>query len=44
MLEHKWVTDVDLSPDLFVHGINIGLIHTHTFLCQGGGVVDRYIM
>lgn len=44
MFEDKWVVNVDGLADLVVHGVDIGLVNSHTLLGQGGGVVDGYIM
>lgn len=44
VLEHKWVVDIYLLADFIIHGIDIGLIHCHTLLCQRRRVIDRDIM
>lgn len=44
MFKDEGVIDVDLLADFVVHGIDIGLVDSHTFLCQGRGIVDRDVM
>ncbi len=44
MFEHKRVAHGDLASDLVIHGIDVGLVHTHTLFGQLGSIVDRYIM
>lgn len=33
--EDEGVADGNLLPDVFVHRVDVGLIDTHAFLCQG---------
>ena len=44
VLENKGVVDVDLLPDLVVHGIHVGLVHGHALLGQRRCVVNGYVM
>lgn len=44
MLEDKRVVNIDGLADLVVHGVHIGLVHSHALLSQGGGIVDRNVM
>lgn len=44
MLEDKRVVNIDGLADLVIHGIHVGLVHSHALLSQGGGIVDRNVM
>ena len=44
MSEDKRVADGDLFANLLIHGVDVSLIDTHTFLGQGRGVVNRNVM
>lgn len=44
VLEYEGIVDGDLSADLVVHRVDVGLVHGHAFLGQGGGVVDRDVV
>ena len=44
VLEDKGVVDVDGLAYLVVHGVDVGLVHSHAFLGQGWGVVDGDVM
>lgn len=44
VLEDKRVVDVDGLAYLVVHGVDVGLVHSHAFLGQRGGVVDGDVM
>ena len=44
VFEDKRVTDGDLLPNPLIHGVDIGLVDTHAFLGQLGGVVDGDFM
>lgn len=44
MLEDKRVVNIDGLADLVVHGVHVGLVHSHALLSQGGGIVDRNVM
>jgi len=42
--KHKWIVDRNLTPNLIIHGIHIGLIHSHTLLCQRRCIVDGNVV
>ena len=44
MFEDEGVADGNLFANLFVHGVDVGLVDTHTLLGQGRGVVDRDVV
>lgn len=44
MLENEGVVDVDLLPDLVIHGVHVGLVHRHTLLGQRGCVVNGNVV
>lgn len=44
MLEDKGVVDVDSLADLVVHGVDVGLVHSHALPGQRRGVVDRDVV
>lgn len=44
VLENEGVVDVDLLPDLVVHGVHVGLVHGHALLGQGRCVVNRDVV
>lgn len=44
MLELERVTDGYLPLDALVHGVRVGLVHTHTLLGQGRGIVDGHLV
>lgn len=44
MFKDKGIVDVDLFADFVIHGIDVSLVDSHTFLCKGRGVVDRDVM
>lgn len=42
--EHKWIIDCNLSSNLIIHSIHIGLIHSHALLCQRRCIIDWNVM
>ncbi len=44
MFEDKWVADGDLFAYFVIHGIDVGLINTHTLLGQRRRVVDGNVV